>query len=78
MALDDAKGINNGEPFLHAMWIGKLALRPGEAVCHIGAGTGYYTAVLARLVSPAAPSPLSNSTKTWPSSHDKISKPMAM
>ncbi|PZV39226.1 SAM-dependent methyltransferase [Mesorhizobium kowhaii] len=52
VALDDAKGINNGEPFLHAMWIGKLALRPGEAVCHIGAGTGYYTAVLARLVSP--------------------------
>jgi protein-L-isoaspartate(D-aspartate) O-methyltransferase len=52
VALDDAKGINNGEPFLHAMWIGKLAPRPGEAICHIGAGTGYYTAVLARLVSP--------------------------
>ncbi|MFD1984801.1 protein-L-isoaspartate O-methyltransferase [Mesorhizobium newzealandense] len=52
VALDNAKGINNGEPFLHAMWIGKLAPKPGEAVCHIGAGTGYYTAVLARLVSP--------------------------
>ncbi|TPJ36568.1 protein-L-isoaspartate O-methyltransferase [Mesorhizobium sp. B2-5-13] len=52
VALDDDKGINNGEPFLHAMWIGKLAPRPGEAVCHIGAGTGYYTAVLTRLVSP--------------------------
>lgn len=52
VALDDAKGINNGEPFLHAMWIGKLAPKPGEAVCHIGGGTGYYTAVLARLVSP--------------------------
>jgi protein-L-isoaspartate(D-aspartate) O-methyltransferase len=52
VALDDDKGINNGEPFLHAMWIGKLAPRPGEAVTHIGAGTGYYTAVLARLVSP--------------------------
>jgi protein-L-isoaspartate(D-aspartate) O-methyltransferase len=50
VALDDDKGINNGEPFLHAMWIGKLAPRPGEAVTHIGAGTGYYTAVLARLV----------------------------
>ncbi|ESY67010.1 protein-L-isoaspartate O-methyltransferase [Mesorhizobium sp. M0051] len=52
VALDADKGINNGEPFLHAMWIGKLAPKPGEAVTHIGAGTGYYTAVLARLVSP--------------------------
>ncbi|WP_256753718.1 protein-L-isoaspartate O-methyltransferase [Mesorhizobium sp. Mes31] len=50
VALDADKGINNGEPFLHAMWIGKLAPKPGEAVCHIGAGTGYYTALLARLV----------------------------
>lgn len=52
VALDADKGINNGEPFLHALWIGKLALRPGEAVTHIGAGTGYYSAVLAKLVSP--------------------------
>lgn len=52
VALDADKGINNGEPFLHAMWIGKLAPKPGEAVSHIGAGTGYYTALLARLVSP--------------------------
>ncbi|ESZ28816.1 MULTISPECIES: protein-L-isoaspartate O-methyltransferase [unclassified Mesorhizobium] len=52
VTLDDDKGINNGEPFLHAMWIGKLAPKPGEAVTHIGAGTGYYTAVLARLVLP--------------------------
>ncbi|QPC91379.1 methyltransferase domain-containing protein [Mesorhizobium sp. INR15] len=52
VALDAAKGINNGEPFLHAMWIGKLGPKPGETVCHIGSGTGYYTALLARLVSP--------------------------
>jgi protein-L-isoaspartate(D-aspartate) O-methyltransferase len=52
VALDADKGINNGEPFLHAMWIGKLAPRPGESVTHIGAGSGYYTALLARLVSP--------------------------
>ncbi|TGQ71524.1 protein-L-isoaspartate O-methyltransferase [Mesorhizobium sp. M00.F.Ca.ET.186.01.1.1] len=52
VALDADKGINNGEPFLHAMWIGRLAPRPGETVSHIGAGTGYYTALLARLVSP--------------------------
>lgn len=52
VALDADKGINNGEPALHAMWIGKIAARAGEAVTHIGAGTGYYTALLARLVSP--------------------------
>ncbi|MBZ9742896.1 MULTISPECIES: protein-L-isoaspartate O-methyltransferase family protein [unclassified Mesorhizobium] len=52
VALDADKGINNGEPFLHAMWIGKLAPRPGETVTHIGAGTGYYTALLSKLVSP--------------------------
>ncbi|UCI21589.1 protein-L-isoaspartate O-methyltransferase [Mesorhizobium sp. B2-1-8] len=52
VALDADKGINNGEPFLHAIWIGKLAPRPGEAVTHIGAGSGYYTALLATLVSP--------------------------
>lgn len=49
VALDQAKGINNGEPFLHAARIGAVAPQPGEAVCHIGAGTGYYTAILAAL-----------------------------
>lgn len=52
VALDVEKGINNGEPFLHALWIGACAPKAGEGVCHIGAGTGYYTAILSRLVSP--------------------------
>jgi protein-L-isoaspartate(D-aspartate) O-methyltransferase len=52
VALDADKGINNGEPMLHAMWLGKVAPKPGETVTHIGAGTGYYTALLARLVQP--------------------------
>lgn len=50
VALDDER--NNGEPFLHAAWIGKIEPQPGEIVTHIGAGTGYYTAILARLVEP--------------------------
>ena len=50
VALDDER--NNGEPFLHAAWIGKIEPKPGEIVTHIGAGTGYYTAILARLVEP--------------------------
>ncbi len=52
VALDPAKGINNGQPSLHAAWIGAVAPQPGEAVCHIGAGLGYYTALLSRLVKP--------------------------
>ncbi len=51
-ALDVGKRINNGEPFLHAGWIGSVAPKPGEAVCHIGAGTGYYSAILSVLTLP--------------------------
>jgi len=52
VALDSAKGINNGEPYLHAAWMGAVAPQPGELICHIGAGTGYYTAILSLLVQP--------------------------
>jgi protein-L-isoaspartate(D-aspartate) O-methyltransferase len=52
VALDSERGINNGEPFLHAAWIGAIAPQPGETVIHVGAGGGYYTAALAMLVEP--------------------------
>ncbi|MBV8524941.1 MAG: methyltransferase [Acetobacteraceae bacterium] len=42
--------LNNGQPTLHAMCIATLAPEKGNHVVHIGAGTGYYTAVLASLV----------------------------
>lgn len=51
--LDAEKGINNGEPSLHARLIDALAPRPGDKVVHIGAGTGYYSAILAELVGPS-------------------------
>ena len=44
------RGLNNGQPSLHAMLIAAAAPRPGEHVVHIGAGVGYYTAILAHLV----------------------------
>lgn len=50
--LDAGKGINNGEPFLHAAWIGAVEPKPGETICQIGAGTGYYTAILSILTLP--------------------------
>ena len=52
VALDHAKVINNGEPLLHAMWMARAAPRPGEHVVHVGAGTGYYSAILSKLVAP--------------------------
>ena len=52
VALDASQGINNGEPFLHARWIGAVAPQMGETVTHIGTGTGYYTAILSLLVLP--------------------------
>lgn len=47
--IDRAEGINNGEPFLHAAWIGAVAPRPEDRITHVGAGLGYYTAILAML-----------------------------
>lgn len=52
IALDPAQHINNGQPSLHAEWIGAVAPCPGETVVQVGAGGGYYTAILARLVEP--------------------------
>jgi protein-L-isoaspartate(D-aspartate) O-methyltransferase len=42
--------LNNGQPTLHAFCIAALDPRKGERVVHIGAGTGYYTTLLAKLV----------------------------
>jgi protein-L-isoaspartate(D-aspartate) O-methyltransferase len=42
--------LNNGQPTLHALCIAALNPKKGERVIHIGAGTGYYTTLLAKLV----------------------------
>lgn len=46
------KGVNNGQPSLHAALMANAGVAVGEHVVHIGAGTGYYSAILAHLVGP--------------------------
>ena len=50
VSLDPGKGLNNGQPSLHAFCLNALVPRPGEHAVHVGAGTGYYTSILATLV----------------------------
>jgi len=52
-ALDRARGVNNGSPSLHAKLLDALGPRPGDRIAHIGAGAGYYTAILSELVGPS-------------------------
>lgn len=53
IALAPQRGVNNGSPSLHAKMLHDLAVEPGQHVAHIGAGGGYYTAMLAELVEPS-------------------------
>ncbi|MDZ7651383.1 MAG: rRNA adenine N-6-methyltransferase family protein [Burkholderiaceae bacterium] len=43
------RGINNGQPRLHAELLSLAAIQAGEHIVHVGAGAGYYTAIMAEL-----------------------------
>lgn len=53
IALDPACQLFNGAPGLLAMAIDALDLQPGARVLHVGAGTGYFTALMAHCVGPS-------------------------
>jgi len=53
VALSCDRQINNGQPILHVFCLSALNPKEGEAAVHLGAGTGYYTAILAKLVGPS-------------------------
>jgi protein-L-isoaspartate(D-aspartate) O-methyltransferase len=53
VAISTERGINNGQPTLHAISLAALDIKEGESIVHVGAGTGYYTAILAELAGPA-------------------------
>jgi protein-L-isoaspartate(D-aspartate) O-methyltransferase len=50
LGIDLDNQINNGLPSLHAWAIHQLQPAVGERVAHIGAGAGYYSAILSHLV----------------------------
>ena len=52
VVLDRDKGLNNGSPSLHALMLHHLGVAPGDRVLHVGAGAGYYTAILAEMAGP--------------------------
>ncbi|HMK81877.1 MAG TPA: methyltransferase domain-containing protein [Xanthobacteraceae bacterium] len=52
VAIDPARGLNNGAPSFWAHNLDHLDLTRGERVLQVGAGTGYYSAILAELVGP--------------------------
>lgn len=53
VALDESRGLNTGEPSLWAHHFDRLGIQSGERVLQIGAGSGYFTALLAELVGNA-------------------------
>src|SRR5207302_2906792 len=52
VAIDAARGLNNGQPGSLAAWLDALELRRGASVLHVGCGVGYYTAIIAETVGP--------------------------
>ena len=53
IAIDEARRLNNGQPSLWARMYDQLELTRGADVVHVGAGTGYYSAILAEIVGRA-------------------------
>src|SRR5215472_15623302 len=50
VAIDEGRRLNNGQPSLWACIYDQFGLTPGAHVVHVGAGTGYYSAILAEIV----------------------------
>jgi protein-L-isoaspartate(D-aspartate) O-methyltransferase len=53
IAIDEGRRLNNGQPSLWARIYDQLELSRGDHVVHVGAGTGYYSAILAEIVGRA-------------------------
>jgi protein-L-isoaspartate(D-aspartate) O-methyltransferase len=51
-AIDAKRELNNGQPQFWARLLDKLEIRTGDRIYHLGAGVGYYTAIVAELAGP--------------------------
>ena len=51
VALDPGRGLNNGLPSAVIRWLDTMRIQVGEHVVHAGCGTGYYTALIAQMVT---------------------------
>jgi protein-L-isoaspartate(D-aspartate) O-methyltransferase len=49
IGISTERQINNGQPSLHAHLISCAAVKSGDHVVHVGAGVGYFTAIMAHL-----------------------------
>ena len=52
VAIDPSRDLNNGEPSFLAQLINAVDPAPGQHIVHVGAGVGYYTAIIAEMVGP--------------------------
>ncbi|WP_187298138.1 protein-L-isoaspartate O-methyltransferase family protein [Jannaschia donghaensis] len=52
IVLDEEKGINIGEPSLWARLLTRADIQPGARILQVGAGVGYYSAILGHLAGP--------------------------
>jgi protein-L-isoaspartate(D-aspartate) O-methyltransferase len=53
VGISPERNLNNGQPSLHALLLEHAQIKPGEHVVHIGAGLGYYSAIMAHLAGTA-------------------------
>lgn len=53
IVLDEAKGINIGDPGFWVRHFITADIQPGTRILQVGAGVGYYTAILSHLAGPA-------------------------
>jgi len=53
VAIDAERQLFNGQPGTLGAWIDALELAPGSRVLHVGAGLGYYTAVMGECAGSA-------------------------
>jgi protein-L-isoaspartate(D-aspartate) O-methyltransferase len=83
VALDEQRGLNIGEPLLWARHFDRIDVKAGERVLQIGAGSGYYTAILAELVGQQGrvdaveiDGPLAEAARrnleAWPNAHVRL------